>query len=350
MKDYYASLGINKNASPEEIKKAYRKMAIKYHPDKNGGDKSAEAKFMEISEAYETLSDPNRKQKYDNPVTGWNPFGSANDIFGGFGGAAGFDDIFGSTFRQNTSGRRNTNTKGPNLAVMINLTLEEIAQGSVKKISVRKRVKCTTCQGSGAEDGGSETCNYCLGVGFIKKSYNTGFGQINMDETCVHCNGEGKRITRSCKSCYGNGAVQANEEIEVRIPSGFVPGMNFILTAKGEWIKGCNVPGDITVKVEEFVHPFYVRDGLNLVCERKISFVIACLGGEIEVPNILGGSFKLKIPELTQPGKVFRLPAKGLPDHNGIVKGDILIKIGINIPKNLTEDQKSKLLEIEDFI
>jgi molecular chaperone DnaJ len=333
MKDYYSILGIQKTASPEEIKKAYRKLAIKYHPDKTGNDPASSEKFKEITEAYDTLSDPDKKTKYDNPVSGWAPFNGMDDIFG-------FDGVF--------SGRsRNKPTKGPNLVIMINLTLEEMASGSIKEIEIRKRVKCTTCSGSGAADGKTEKCSNCSGSGFKRKTVNSGFGQIMMDEPCVPCGGLGEMIKESCNTCYGKGFVHANEKLEVRIPAGFVPGMNFVLTAKGEWVKGSSMPGDVTVKIEEFVHRDFVREELDLICHKKISYSKACLGGDIEIPNLMGGSFKFTLPELTPPGKIFRITGKGLPHYNSQKRGDILVKIYLDMPKELSKDQRQKLIELE---
>lgn len=337
MKDYYAILGVPKTASQDDIKKTYRKLAIKYHPDKTGNDPASNEKFKDITEAYETLSDPDKRNKYDNPVSGWAPFNGVNmdDIFG-------FEGVFSSR-------SRNKNTKGPNLMIMVNLTLEEMASGSVKEIDIRKRVKCTTCSGSGAADGKTEKCTHCSGSGFKRKTVNSGFGQIMMDEPCVACGGQGELIKESCQSCYGKGFVHANEKLEVRIPAGFVPGMNFVLTAKGEWVKGASMPGDVTVKIEEYAHKDFVREGLDLVCNKRISYSKACLGGDIEIPNIMGGSFKFSLPELTSPGKVFRISGKGLPHYNSQGKGDILVKIHLAMPKSLSDEQRQKLIELEQL-
>jgi molecular chaperone DnaJ len=332
-KDYYAILGVDKSATPEEIKKKYRKLAIQYHPDKTGNDPVSSEKFKDITEAYDTLSDPDKRRKYDNPVSGWSPFQAAEDIFG-------FEGVF-------SRGARSKNTKGPNLVIMVNLTLEEMATGSVKEIEIRKRIKCNTCQGTGAHDGKSEKCNHCSGSGFKRKTVNSGFGQIMMDEPCVPCGGQGDVIKEPCKSCHSKGFVHANEKLEVRIPAGFVPGMNFVLTSKGEWIKGASMPGDVTVKIEEYVHQDFVREGLDLVCNKKISYSKACLGGEIEIPNILGGAFKFTIPELTIPGKMFRINGKGLPHYNSSNRGDVIVKISIDMPKQMSQEYKEKLIELE---
>jgi molecular chaperone DnaJ len=335
MKDYYEILGIPKTASPEDIKKAYRKLAIQYHPDKTGNDPEKNEKFKSIVEAHETLSDPEKKAKYDNPVSGWAPFNGMEDLFN-------FDGVFGSR-------SRNKPVKGPNLVVMINLTLEEMATGSVKEIEIRKRIKCTTCSGSGAADGKTEKCSHCSGSGFKRKSVQSGFGNIIMDEPCVACGGQGDMIKESCKSCTGKGFVHANEKLEVRIPAGFVPGMNFMLSAKGEWIKGASMPGDVTVKIEEYAHKDFMREGLDLVCNKRISYSKACLGGDIEIPNLLGGSFKFTLPELTSPGKMFRINGRGLPHYNSQKKGDILVKISLAMPKELTQDHRQKLIELDEL-
>ncbi len=339
MKDYYATLGVDRNATPEQIKKAYRKLAIQYHPDKTGGDPELNQKFTDLTEAYDTLSDPAKKQKYDNPVSGWGPFQGMEDIFN-----FNMGDIFSG------GNRRSKSVKGPNLMIMVNLTLEEMATGSKKEIELRKRTMCVPCSGTGADNGQAQTCNQCMGLGFRRKSINSGFGQITMDEACPHCAGEGKIVTNACISCFGNGFVHANERIEVKIPAGFVPGMNFILTGKGEWVRGCTIPGDVTVKIEEYAHPTFERSNLDLICNKKVSFAKACLGGDLKIPNLHGGSFKFNIPELTAPGRIFRLQGKGLPNHSNGVKGDIIVKIVLEMPKELNEEKISKLRELEEIL
>ena len=345
--DYYKILGVSKDASQDEIKKSYRKLAVKYHPDKNGGDKSAENQFKKITEAYETLSDPEKRGKYDNPYSG-----GGFDPFGGFGGgwnpfqSGGFDPF-------NHGGRRSNSdplvNRGKNINTVIPIKLEEILTGVVKKVKLWRRTQCSPCKGTGSENQKLEICINCHGTGRIRSSVNTPFGSINHESTCSVCNGTGSYTKDPCKSCRGEGTTRDLDEIEIRIPKGSLHGTSYIVSGKGDFTKSPCDPGDLIVTIEEEPHYFFKRDGLDLVCEKSISFKDACLGSDVDVPNLRGGEYRIKVPSGTQPGKIFRLQGKGIPEFNGFMNGDILVKINISVPKDLTEDQKAKLEEFSDI-
>jgi molecular chaperone DnaJ len=337
MKDYYSILGVNKGSSPEEIKKAYRNLAKEYHPDKNANNPSAEAKFKEISEAYETLSDPDKKTKYDNP----NPFGgSFGGGFGGFDPFGGFQDLFGGARNQGKQ-----INKGKNINTMVTLTLEEMMTGANKKIRIWRRVPCTPCSGSGAEKGEMLPCTNCGGSGRIAKKIMHPFGEMVTQETCRPCQGQGSTAKKVCGACQGSGTERKMEELDINIPKGSVSGVSFLMAGKGDWTKApCN-PGDLVIGVEEYAHITYKRDGLNLICEKEITFKEACLGTEVEFDNLKGSSFRIKVPAGTSPGKIFRLQGKGIPEFSGFGQGDIMVKINLKIPTELTKEQE-KALEI----
>lgn len=339
MQDYYSILGVNKNASQEEIKKAYRKKAMEFHPDKNPGNKEAEEKFKTISTAYETLSDTNKKDQYDNP----NPFGGSFNRADPFGyGASHFDfsSMFGFNRAQNNGPTIN---KGRNINTIVTLTYEEMMSGVTKKVKVYRRVHCDSCSGTGADGGETHNCSTCGGLGRVNKTVHHAFGEIVTQETCRACNGHGKIPKSKCTKCGSSGTERKEQEFDVNIPKGAVSGTSFLLAGKGDWEKApCN-PGDLVVSIEEYFHPVYKRDGLNLVCEKVITFKEACLGTEFEFPNLKGATLKIKIPAGTNPGKIFRLQGKGLPDFNGFASGDILIKTNVKIPSELTEEQEKAL-------
>ena len=340
MKDYYKILGVSREASPEEIKKAYRKLAVKYHPDKTGNDPDSEQKFKEVSEAYDTLSNEEKKAKYDNP----NPFG-------GFGG--GGNDPFSQYWKGNPfqggdfssffgGGRRNPEpfiNKGRNINSMVALTLEEMMNGAVKKIKLSRRVQCEPCKGTGAENGDVLNCTACGGIGKINKTVHYQFGEMVMQETCSSCGGNGTKPKKMCQTCFGSGTVRKDEEVDVNIPKGSIAGVSFVLTAKGDWAKSPSNPGDLVITIEEYAHPVYRRDGINLICEKYLTFKEICLGVDVELPNLKDSSFRIKVPAGTPTGKIFRLKGKGLPEFNGFGAGDILVQINVHIPKELTEDQ-----------
>ncbi|MCZ2248794.1 MAG: molecular chaperone DnaJ [Bacteroidia bacterium] len=356
-RDYYEILGVSKGADDSEIKKAYRKMAMKYHPDKNPGDNAAEEKFKEAAEAYEVLSNAQKRAQYDRfghaagaaGAGGASGFGGMNmeDIFSQFG------DIFGGGgFGGHSSrGGRRVN-RGSNLRVKVKLTLEEIATGVEKKIKVNKYVSCSTCSGSGAAGGSAfNTCNTCHGSGQVTQIMNTILGQMQTSTTCPHCGGEGQIIKDKCKTCYGDGIVRAEEVITINIPAGVAQGMQLSMSGRGNAAARNGVSGDLLILIEESEHPFLKRDGNNLFVDKYISFTDAALGTHIEVPTI-DGKAKIKIESGTQPGKVLRLRGKGLPELNSHHKGDLLVNINVWIPQKLSKEETKtleKLNESENF-
>jgi len=355
-RDFYEILGVAKGADESEIKKAYRKMAMKYHPDKNPGDKASEEKFKEAAEAYDVLSNSQKKAQYDR-------FGHAASGAGGGGGGFGgmnmddifsqFGDIFGGGsggFGGGGQGRRVN--RGTNLRVKVKLTLEEIATGVEKKIKVNKYVGCTTCSGSGAAGGSAfSTCSTCRGSGQVTKVMNTILGQMQTASTCPSCGGEGQTIKDKCKSCYGDGVVRAEDVITINIPAGVAEGMQLSMSGKGNAAARGGIPGDLLILIEETEHPILRRDGNNLFADQYISVTDAALGTHIEVPTIEGKA-KIKIEPGTQPGKVLRLRGKGLPTVNSYEKGDLLVNINVWIPQKLSKDETKileKLNESENF-
>jgi molecular chaperone DnaJ len=347
-RDYYEVLGIAKGASKEEIKKAYRQMAIKYHPDKNPGDKSSEEKFKEAAEAYEVLSDDNKRARYDQyghaganggygqysggGMTVEDIFSQFGDIFGGhFGGFGGFGG--------RSSGRRVN--KGSDLRVKVKLDLKEIANGVEKKIKVNKYINCKECSGTGAEHGSSySTCSTCRGSGYVTRVANTLLGQMQTTSPCPTCQGEGKMITNKCSACSGEGVVRDSEVISIRIPAGVAEGMQMSVAGKGNAARRGGVNGDLLVMIEEEKHPELIRDGNDIIYNLYLSFPDAALGAPVEVPTV-EGKVKIKIDAGTQPGKILRLKGKGLPDVNGYGRGDLLVTINVWVPKNLSKDEKS---------
>jgi molecular chaperone DnaJ len=361
-RDYYEILEVTKSASADEIKKAYRKMAIKYHPDKNPGDKAAEEKFKEAAEAYEVLSNPEKKQRYDQyghaGMGGNGGFGGGGNYGGGFGGMnmddifSQFGDIFGGHFGGGGfggggRGGRRVN-RGSNLRVKVKLTLEEIANGVEKKIKVNKYVACKPCNGSGAKDGSAHsTCSTCKGTGQVTRVTNTILGAMQTTSTCPSCGGQGQTITDKCTSCHGDGVVQAEEVISINIPAGVAEGMQLSVSGKGNMGARGGVAGDLIVVIEEIEHEHLKRDGANLFYDHYLNFVDAALGTQIEVPTV-DGKAKVKIDPGTHSGKVLRLKHKGLPDINSYHKGDLLININVWTPQQLTKEEKKILEGLKD--
>jgi len=357
-RDYYDVLGVSKSASADEIKKAYRKLAIKYHPDKNPDDKAAEDKFKEAAEAYEVLSNAEKKQRYDQ-------FGHAGAGQGGFGGGAGhmnmedifsqFGDIFGgggSPFDsffgggQSTRGGRRV-ARGSNLRIKVKLTLEEIAKGVEKKIKVNKQVVCQSCSGSGAKDKSSvSTCRTCGGSGAVRRVTNTILGQMQTTSTCPTCNGEGSEITAKCGTCHGEGLSRGEETISIQIPAGVSEGMQLSMSGKGNAAPRGGVPGDLIILIEEIEHETLKRDGFNIVYDLYISFADAALGASVEVPTI-DGKAKLKIDAGTQAGKILRLKGKGIPEVNSYHRGDELIYVNIWTPKALSKEERELVEKLQ---
>ena len=363
-RDYYEVLGVDKSASQDEIKKAYRKIAIKYHPDRNQGNKEAEEKFKEAAEAYSVLSDETKRQQYDQ--FGFNgPAGGGfggfsgggmdmNDIFsmfgdifgghGGFGGFGGFDGFGGG------GGRRGpVNHKGTDLRLKVSLTLEEIATGVTKKFKVRKDVPCSHCHGSGAEHGsGSETCPTCHGSGVVIRTTQSLFGTMQTQSVCPTCGGEGKVIKNKCHECGGKGVVKGEEVVEVNIPAGVQEGMIVNVPGKGNAGIHNGSAGDIQVLIEEKPHDIYVRDGNDLIYNLLLDFPTAVLGGTVEIPTLGGGAVKINIEPGTQPGKVMRLRGKGLPAVQGYGStGNMIINISVYVPKTLSKSERKAIEEMQ---
>ena len=347
-RDCYEILGIQKNASQEEIKKAYRKMAMKYHPDRNPDDQQANENFKEANDAYEILSNPEKRKLYDQfGYAGVSANGAAGP--GGFGGG-GFEDIFGDIFDMFGGGgggfssrRRRGPQKGANLQYEMTITFEEAAFGKEKTIQVNKQETCDHCGGDGAEPGTeTKVCSNCNGTGEIRFAQRTPLGQIVNVRPCEQCHGEGRTIESHCTVCQGSGKVRKKKKIKVNIPAGVDNGS--IISVAGEGAPGekGGPPGDLYVVINVKPHQLFERDGNDIVCEVPITFVQATLGDTIEVPT-LDGRVKHKIPEGTQSGTVFRLKGRGVPNVRGFGKGDQYVKIIVEIPKNLTEEQKDLL-------
>ena len=349
-KDFYEILGVDRNASEQEVKKAYRKMALKYHPDKNPDDPKAEGKFKEAAEAYEVLSNAEKKGRYDqyghegmrNSGSGFGGAGmSMDDIFSQFGDV--FGGAFGGAFSgfsgNRSQGRRRVN-RGSNIRVKVALTLQEISNGVEKKIKVSKYIGCEPCDGTGARHGSSYgTCNTCRGTGQVVQVTNTFLGQMQTASTCPTCHGEGKSITDKCPECAGQGVSRGEDIISLNIPAGVEEGMQLSVTGKGNAGARGGIPGDLLVLVEEKPHPELIRDGRNLLVEKYISISEAALGETVEVPTI-DSKARIKIQPGTPPGKVMRLRGKGLPDVNGYGRGDLLVTINVWIPRELTKEEK----------
>ncbi|NND31417.1 MAG: molecular chaperone DnaJ [Saprospiraceae bacterium] len=355
-RDYYEILGVAKSADAAVIKKAYRKTALQFHPDKNPGDKAAEDKFKEAAEAYEVLSDPDKRARYDR-------FGHAGvSGNGGFGGGGmsmddimdQFSDIFGGspfdTFFGGSGGgrsRRGGGTRGSNLRIKVSLSLEEIAEGTTKKIKVKKQVKCASCQGSGAKDSGSvSTCGTCKGSGYIRQVRSTFLGQMQTTSACPSCNGSGQVITSKCTTCQGEGRTYNDKTIEIEIPAGVEEGMQLSMRGHGNIGQRGGPSGDLLINIEEKPHEYLKRDGANVIYDLYLNFADAALGTSVEVPTI-GGMVKIKIPAGTQGGKIFRLKEKGLPVVQSYQKGDQLIHVSVWTPKKLSADEKSILEKLK---
>ena len=352
-RDYYEVLGVDKSATADDIKRAYRKLAVKYHPDKNPGNKEAEEKFKEAAEAYSVLSDSDKKMKYDQfghaGVDGAGPdfsggFGNLNDILndlfggafgGGFGGFGGFGGGFGG------GQRRERVYRGRDIRVRVKLTLEEIAKGVEKEISIEKNVPCPDCGGRGARNSSDvKTCPGCNGTGQVQRVVNSFLGQTVTYSTCQQCGGEGKIISNPCHTCNGTGLVRQRESIKVKIPAGVEAGMQMTVQGEGHAAKNNGINGDLLVVIEEQEHPDFRREGSNLLYTKVISIVDAMLGCEVEIP-CLDGKYKVKVEPGTQSGTVVRLRGKGLPSVNSYGTGDLYVKIAVWIPKKLTKDEKA---------
>lgn len=360
-RDFYEVLGVSKSASADEIKKAYRKLALKYHPDRNPGDKEAEEKFKEAAEAYGVLSDPEKKQRYDQfghaGLGGAGGFGGAGgmggmsmedifsqfgDIFGGFGGFGGF----GSSSR----GSRRTVTRGSDLRVTIKLTLEEIASGVEKKIKVHKAVPCSQCGGSGAKNSHAfKTCETCHGEGRVVQTHQSIFGMMQQVHVCPKCHGEGKVITESCPHCKGEGITYADEVISIHIPAGVEAGMQLSVAGKGNAAPRGGINGDLLVRVEELPHGEFQRDHQNLHYTLSVSYMDAVLGTNVEIPT-LSGKARIKIEPGTPSGKLMRLRGQGFPSvQRGMPKGDLIVCLNVDVPKSLSKEEKAMLEKMREM-
>ena len=363
-RDYYEVLGVGKNATEDEIKKAYRKLAIKYHPDRNPDDAKAEEKFKEAAEAYDVLHDPQKRQAYDQ--FGFDgPAGAGG--FGGFGGGGGFsmDDIFsmfGDVFGGRGGGfggfggfgggrRQTTRHRGSDLRLKVRLTLQEVATGVTKKFKVRKYIECSHCHGSGAEAGsGTETCPHCHGSGVEIRRQQSIFGEVQTQTTCHVCNGEGTVIKNKCHECGGTGVVKGEEVVEIKIPAGVAEGRVVNVPGKGNAGQHNGIPGDIQVLIEEEPNDTFVRDGNNVIYNLLLDFPTATLGGSVDIPTIDGKSVRIKIEPGTQPGKTLRLRGKGLPEVQGYGygMGDLVVNISVYVPKTLSKSEKEIIESLKD--
>lgn len=358
-RDYYSVLGVDKNATEDDIKKAYRKLALKYHPDRNKGDKQAEDKFKEAAEAYEILSDSNKRAQYDRfgedglkgAFSGqgggfsWQDFSHANDfedIFGNIFGSSIFGDFFG-TRSSGRRERRSTGTRGADLRVNLKLTMEEIAQGAEKTIKIKKHKACPACSGSGAKTGtGKTTCRNCGGTGEIHTQSRSFFGTFINVQACPSCGGEGKIISDPCPSCEGTGRVRETETITVNVPAGVSSGNYIPLKGQGDVGPRGGPAGDIVVFIEEAEHELFDRQDDDVIYELPVSFTQAALGDSIEVPT-LGGRARLKIPAGTQSGKIFRMRGKGIQHLNRNGAGDQLVRVWVWTPKHLSRNERELL-------
>lgn len=359
-RDYYEVLEVSKSASQDEIKKSYRRIAMKYHPDRNPGDKSAEEKFKEAAEAYEVLSDPDKRAKYDR--FGHSAFGpgrggaggfsgggmNMEDIFSQFGDIFG-EDMFGSFFggSRSAGGRRTRGVRGSNLRVRIKMNYEEIANGTTKTIKVKKYITCNLCHGSGARDkNSSQTCRTCGGSGQVRRVQNTFLGQMQTVTTCPECNGEGTVITNKCTQCKGEGRVFGEENVTIEIPAGVAEGMQLSMSGKGNVGERGGAPGDLIILIEEEKHPQLQREGNNVAFDLYISFTDAVFGTQTEVPTV-DGRAKIKIPAGTQSGKIFRLKGKGFPSVDSHSRGDQLIHVNVWTPQKISPEEKAALERLQ---
>ena len=358
-RDYYEVLGVNKDASEDEIKKAYRKLAIKYHPDRNPGSKEAEEKFKEAAEAYDVLHDPKKRQQYDQ--FGFNApggggfegfsgggfsmddiFSMFGDVFGGHSGFSGFGGFGGGTAGE----RQQPQYRGADLRLKVKLTLQEISTGVTKKFKVKKDIACTHCNVSGAENGsGTQTCPTCHGQGVVVKTVRTMLGMMQTQSECPTCHGAGTVIKNKCQHCHGTGVVKGEEIVEIKIPAGVAEGMVVNVPGKGNAGPRNGITGNIQVLIEEQPNDTFIRDGQDIIYNLLLDFPTAALGGEVEIPTLENTRVRIKIEAGTQPGKTLRLRGKGLPAVQGYGsgRGDLVVNISIYVPKTLSRDEKETI-------
>ena len=358
-KDYYDVLGVSKDAQVDEIKKTYRKLAMKYHPDRNTGDKNAENKFKEIGEAYSVLSDDQKRARYDRfghqgvqggnsgfggfgqGGEGFDPFDLFKSVFGGSGGGMG-DDIFGRS-----SGRHRGPNRGNDLSLNVNLTLEEIAEGTTKKLKIKYQAPCNTCNGSGSKDGHKSTCMTCQGAGEVKRVVDTMLGRVVNVTACPNCGGEGTVVADPCRTCNGSGLNRDEKVVPIKVPPGVSEGNFMRMNSEGNHGVRGGPPGDILVGFEEIPHKYFTRHGNDIVYELNISYPAAVLGTSIEVPTI-SNITKMNIPSGTVSGKLFKLRGKGITDVNERGKGDQIVKVVIDVPKKIGAKEKKLLEELQE--
>ena len=362
-RDYYEILGVSKGASDEELKKAYRKLAIKYHPDKNPGDKEAEEKFKELAEAYDVLSDPDKRQRYDQFGHAGVGSSAASGGAGGFGGGMSMEDIFSrfgdlfggggfdfggfGGFGGGGGGRQTL--RGSDLRARVRLTLEDIEKGVEKKLKIKKNVACSHCNGEGTSDpNGKQTCGTCHGTGAVVTAQRSLFGMVQTQSVCPTCEGTGEVITKPCSHCKGQGTQIGEELVSFRIPAGVQEGMQLTVSGKGNAAPRGGIPGDLLVLIQEEEDPNLIRNGSDLIYNLLVSIPMAAHGGSVEVPTI-GGKARVKIAPGTQPGKVLRLRGKGLPSVNGYGKGDLLVNVNVFIPKLKEDDEALSGMSGEAF-
>jgi molecular chaperone DnaJ len=356
-RDFYEVLGVGRNASQDEIKKAYRQMALKYHPDRNPGNGEAEEKFKEAAEAYEVLGDPEKKQRYDQfgheglRGTNYHDFHDINDIFnsfgdifsGGFGGSI-FDEVFGGGQRSKRRSASHRGQPGSDLRIKLSLKLEEIASGVEKKIKIKRQKKCDVCGGSGARSsGGKIQCPQCGGSGELKQVSRSMFGQFVNITTCPNCSGEGRIVKDPCTACYGEGRVQGESTIKVNVPAGVMEGNYIPLQGQGDTGRRGGPPGDLIVVIEEEPHRHFKRNGDDIIFDLWISYPLAALGGNVEIPTLVGKA-KLTIDPGTPAGRMLRMRDRGIPHLNNYGRGDQLVRVNIWVPRKLSAEEK-KLLQ-----
>jgi molecular chaperone DnaJ len=355
-RDYYEVLGVSRSASDEEIKKSYRQLALKYHPDRNPGNKEAEDKFKEAAEAYEVLSDADKRRRYDQlghdglRGTNYRDFTNVNDVFSAFGDIFGagfgggiFDEVFGGGQRRRRAGH---GQPGSDLRIRLPLTLEEISTGVEKKLKVKRQKPCDTCKGSGAKgNSGRSTCPQCNGTGELRQVSRSMFGQFVNISACPTCDGEGKVIRDPCAACHGEGRVQGESTIKVTVPAGVSNGNYIPLQGHGNAGRRGGPPGDLVVMIEEEEHPQFTRNGDDIIFDLVISFPVASLGGEVEVPT-LGGKARLEIEPGTPAGRMLRMRERGIPHLNSYGRGDQIVRVQVWVPRKLSARAKELLKEL----